>query len=506
MNPGMNQQVTPKMTAVIDVSFHTYMKKNSNRMKNKILYLLIGILTIGVSSCNMNTDPYTSIPTEDAFKSVQDIDNAKNGVYSALGGSSFYGRNVIAVGDMSADLGLASSSSGHFVAVNTWAVNENTAELANIWSSGYTLIDRSVRGINGAKKLLSDNSNLSGNEKDIVNGAISQMYALRAFSTFMMTNLFGLPYKAGEANSQLGVVIVDTKPIEPFDDVQRSTVAECYDFILKDIANAHEYMTLLSAGAKSAISEFYMNEAAIYALEARVKLYMQDYVGAKAAAKKSLELRGAGEETFESYVSMWKSTAITNEDIFTISKSEADNLSANALNTLYGSYRATMTNFTKSLFGENDIRLGLFASNRPLKFAGTATAAAVSNIPVFRVSEMYLIVAEAEAADQSGTVAAAQEALLFSAKRNKDITTVADLPATKEELLTFIANERIRELFQEGHRYYDLRRTGAAATINNKPNFVLANTVFPIPADEINALGGVNESQQNPNWAANFPN
>ena len=475
-------------------------------MKNKILYLLIGVLTISVSSCDMNTDPFTSIPTENAFKNVQDIDNAKNGVYSALGESRFYGRNVVAVGDMSADLGLASSSSGHFVAVNTWAINENSGELLDIWSSGYTLIDRAVRGINGAKKLLAENTNLSDSEKATVNGAISQMHSLRAFSTFILTNVFGLPYKAGEANSQLGAVIVDTKPIEPFEDVQRSTVAECYAAVLKDIESAKEYMALLSADARSAINEFYMNEAAIYALEARVKLYMQDYAGAKAAAKKSLELRGAGEETFESYVSMWKSTAITNEDIFTIAKSEANNLSANALNTLYGSYRATMTNFTKSVFSANDIRLGLFASNRPLKFAGTATAAAVSNIPVFRVSEMYLIIAEAEAADPNGTVTAAQEALLFSAKRNKDITTVADLPATKQELLVFIAQERIRELFQEGHRYYDLRRTGAAAEINGHPNFVLAGTVFPIPAYEINALGGVNESQQNPDWATNLPN
>ena len=472
-------------------------------MKNKIFYLLMGVFII--ASCDMETNPYTSIPTEDAFKSVQDIDNAKNGVYSALGGSGFYGRNVVALGDMSADLGMASSSTGHFYAVNSWAVNENTGELLNIWSSGYALLDRAVRGINGAKKLLSDHPNFSENEKATVNGAISQMYSLRALSTFILTNVFGLPYEAGEANSQLGVVIIDTKPIEPFEDTQRSTVAECYAAILKDIESAKEYMNLLPAGAKSAINEHYMNEAAIYALEARVKLYMQDYAGANAAATKSLELRAAGAETFESYVSMWKSTAITNEDIFTIAKAEADNLSANSLNTLYGSYRATMTNFTKNAFGANDIRLDLFAANRPLKFAGTATAAAVSNVPVFRVSEMYLIIAEAEAADPNGTVAAAQKALFFSAKRNKDIVSETDLPGTKEDLLIFIAQERIRELFQEGHRYYDLRRTGAAATINGKAGFVLANTVFPIPADEINALGGVSESQQNQGWADNLP-
>lgn len=56
-----------------------------------------------------------------------------------------------------------------------------------------------------------------------------------------------------------------------------------------------------------------------------------------------------------------------------------------------------------------------------MKFPGIAGADAVNNIPVFRVSEMYLIMAEAAA--QSGDVSGARKELLNTAKRNPAIRT-----------------------------------------------------------------------------------
>ena len=181
------------------------------------------------------------------------------------------------------------------------------------------------------------------------------------------------------------------------------------------------------------------------------------------------------------YVSMWRNTAITGEDIFTLVKSEDDNLSANALNTLYGSYGSSVSEFTRTRFAPTDIRSALiythpqYGPNHPGKYDGLPSSAAVGNIPVFRLSEMYLIIAEAEA--ELSNIAPAQTALLYS-KRNTAITTVADLPATQDELLDFIADERVREFFVEGHRFYDLRRTGATATIAGDTNFEAAKFAF----------------------------
>ena len=246
--------------------------------------------------------------------------------------------------------------------------------------------------------------------------------------------------------------------------------------------------------------QFYFNMAAIYALEARVNLFMGKYAEAKTAAQNAIDERGSDGATAENYVSMWSSNAISPEDIFTINKTNDDNLSANALNTLYGSYKGGLTNFTKGLFGANDYRAGVL-NNYAFKFCGLPTAQAVSNIPVFRVSEMYLILAECEA--QLGNTADAQNALFFTAQRDADITSATDLPSTKDALMDFINDERVRELYQEGFRWYDARRQGLKITVaTTSQNFDIAKFVYPIPASEINAGYG---TEQNEGWSSNLP-
>ncbi|NLD24338.1 MAG: RagB/SusD family nutrient uptake outer membrane protein, partial [Bacteroidales bacterium] len=335
--------------------------------------------------------------------------------------------------------------------------------------------------------------------------SLSQFYALRALAHFDLVNLFGLPYKAGGGNSQPGIVVISDTPIEEFQQVTRSSVEETYTQILKDIESAKQY-----AGGEleeAADKYYYLNEAAIYALEARVNLYMHRYDAAIVAAEEAIELRDSEGVNNQVYLSMWRDVVTTGEDIFTLKKSADDNLSANALNTLYGSYGSKVSEFTKTRFEATDIRSALvythrdYGNNHPGKYDGLTTAAAVSNIPVFRLSEMYLIIAEAEA-ELGNDLIAAQNALFYTAKRNTDITTIADLPATQEGLLEFIADERVREFFVEGHRFYDLRRTGVTATIAGDANFVAANFAFPIPSEEVNSGFGVT---QNEGWSNNLP-
>jgi hypothetical protein len=471
-------------------------------MKNLIKYILVVITTISFSYCSLDTDLYQNIPTKDAFKGVQDVQNGLNGTYQGFGDYTFYGNYLVAIGDMASDVAEASASSGHFVAINQWTINEYTTELLDVWSAGYTVIDRATRTIIGGEALLkaATENNLSAGDIKQLNSYLSQAYSLRALSDFYLVNLFGLPYKAGTPNSQLGIVLVTTKPIEPFETVHRATVGETYTQILADIAQAKKYMT----NGTQDENQYYFNEAAIYAMEARVKMFMQDYAGAITAAQTAIDLRASDDETFESYVAMWKSTAITKEDIFTIVKSDNDNLSANALNTLYGSYGGTLSTFTIEQFSSNDIRLGLIGNDddpsHPKKFDGTATAQAVSNIPVFRKSEMYLILAEANA--NLNNLSEAKNALLYTAKRDKSITSVADLPSTKSELLSFISAECIREFFEEGHRWYDLRRRGELATIAGSENFDMSKFVFPIPDAEVKSGAGV---VQNENWSNALP-
>jgi starch-binding outer membrane protein, SusD/RagB family len=472
-------------------------------MKKIVNYMWVLVLLLVFTQCSLDTDLYQNIDSQDAFNEVQDVQNAMNGAYECFGDYTFYGNYVLATNDMATDISMASASSGHFTEINGWSFDEYNAELLDMWTGGYKILDRCVRGINGGKALLAS-STVTESDSISLCSYISQMYSLRAVTSLVLVNLFALPYAAGSDNSNLGILLVTTEPIEPFEQVSRSTVGQTYTQILTDIADAKQYLSKLPDETKSALNQFYFNEAAVYALEARVKLYMHDYDGAKVAAQQAIDLRASGDETLESFVNMWKTTAITKEDIFTIAKSDDDNLSANSLNTLYGSYEASVSSFVLQMLDSTDVRSSLInATGHPMKFDGTATSADVSNIPVFRKSEMYLILAECNLLQAAPDITAAKKAVFYTAKRDTAVyKTVADLPATHADLVTLVAKERVREFFQEGHRFFDLRRTGALATIAGVSNFDLSKFVYPIPGKEVDTGYGI---VQNTDWSLQLP-
>jgi len=468
-------------------------------MKNIIKYLGVALLSISVSSCSdfLTYEPSDSVGTETAITTTAGVTNALNGVYNTLGYYPFMGDYVIAIGDIAADNMYMKGTSGHFDAIYQWNFNETTSDLKDIWEYGYKVIDQSTRLINGANKLLLTVE--SDEDKATIKNALSQAYALKALAEFELVNIFALPYSDANLGTP-GLVLVKDESIEPFASVSRATVGETYTQILSDITAAK------SNASSSSFDAFMMNPAAISALEARVNLYMKNYSEARDAATSALTL-SKGELVMDpvAYSAMWGDIALTSEDIFTIAKSADDNLSANSLNTLYDSYDGKATSGLISLFGENDMRLSLFGdgsgeNRRALKYQGLPSSKATSNIPVFRVPEMYLILAEAKA--QLGDPTAVDD-LFMVASRNPDLKK-ADIPTDKAGLLNFISVERRRELFQEGHRYFDLRRTGEMMTrvggIFPVENFDASKFCYPIPADEVNA----SNLEQN-DWKSNIP-
>jgi hypothetical protein len=468
-------------------------------MKQIAKTLILIALAIVVAACGdfLTYTPSNAVDDTEALKTAKDVENALNGAYYTLGLSQFYGRNVVALGDIAADNTWMTGTSGHFNNIYKYTINPDNADLMDIWENGYRVIDRTAKLIKAGKGLLA--TNISEADKNSIKSSLAQAYALKALSHFTLVNIFGLPYS--DANKgKPGIVLIDEEPVAAFEPVQRSTIEQSYAQVLKDITSAKENIAL------AANDVFFFNTAALSALEARVKLYMGDWNGAAAAAQNAISASRGSLVLTGDYVTMWFSIAPTSEDIFTIGKTEDDNLSANALNTLYGSYDGKATSGLIRLFAANDIRLGLFTGTtdqaRALKFDGLPTSRATSNIPVFRLPEMYLIIAEARA--QSGQTEAAADAVFEVAQRNPDLLK-SEIPTDKAGLLQFISVERRRELFQEGHRWFDLRRTGEIMT-RSGGNFPVTNWdaskfVYPIPANEINASG----IAQNEGWSSALP-
>lgn len=469
-------------------------------MKN-IVYYIIGISLClgGFSACDSFFDdtPQQTIDSKDAYNTVQDVQNGLNGAYYAFAYYGLYGNYAIAIGDFAADQAVADQNAGHFVEINQYIMNETSTYLDQLWLDGYRVLDRTTRTINGGLALI-EKGGLEDDEVGEVYSVIAQCYGLRAMASHALAGIFGLPYGT-DNNPHGGIIIIKDQPVTETDKVSRSSVEQTYAYILEDIKSARSYF----AKTTIALNSFYVNEAGLYAFEARVALHMKNWTLAAQSAQSAIDTRNSGDVTDETYVKMWNSLAITDEDIFTLAKTKEDNLSADALNTLYGSYGGLVTDTLVKQFKSTDIRLKLInSSNRPLKFAGLPEAAAVSNIPIFRKSEMYLVIAEAKA--QLSAIADAQKALFYTAKRDKSITAETQLPADQAQLLEFIARERQRELFQEGFRWYDARRTGELIAVSDGLylDYDVSKFVYPVPANEINAGAG---TQQNTDWANYLP-
>lgn len=467
---------------------------------------LAGMLSLG--SCSLNeAELYDQKDGESAFSTLKDISNGMNGAYYYLGHYGFLGNYATSLGDFAAGISMGSESSGHFAYISKFTFTDTEEEFEYAWLYGYKVIASATNTINGAKTLLAEGKISETDQPDLYN-YIAQCYALKALANYTLVNLFALPYSEANKN-QMGIVVIDKVVPQAFEQVQRGTIAQTYDQIVNDIDSAEVYF--IKADENAETSAYYMGPMGLMALKARVNMALGNYDEAQAAAIAAITINGTGsadvDDTTPSdakYLAMWGSTAENEEDLFCIKKAEDDNLSANSISTLYNSYYCTIQNSAIALFGDNDIRAELLKDGEgggttTSKYDG-ASALDVCNIRIFRKSEMALILAEVFA--RQNDIDNAKKYLMYTAKRDKAIASVDDLPNTTDELLQFISEERIREFYGEGHRFADARRMGDIVSGDQFSNWDIKKFCFPIPQAEINSGFGC---KQNDGWYDNLP-
>ena len=439
-------------------------------MKNIFSWIVCGCLVVGSTSCDafLPENPSVSIPDTEAFSSASDFVNNLSGTYYTLGRYGMMGRNIIAMGDACSDAASHNAASGNFRHLALWDVLDTNTDLEYIWQQGYETIDRASRIIANADMV----ADMPASSQAEVNSSIAQAYAIRAFVTFWLTNIWGLPYSDANA-STLGVVNV-VEPVAAGTTVSRNTVKENYDHILSDIQKAKEFF------AKEDVEEpgvFYFNPTALIAFEARVKLFMKDYAGAITAAQSAIDAFGGSlATTTDAYTAEWTSSTASSEDILLFRKSATDNPGSNSLSTLYQLYGLRVTPSVIAEYPGTDIRVKVISQDGG-KFAGTDEGRNANNIPAFRLSELYLTLAEAYA--ERGDYAAAKENLLTLATARNPQYNAAAVPATAG-IVPFIRQERKLELLQEGFRFFDARRWGEKITVpqENMQILMLLNLVI----------------------------
>ncbi|MDE6271522.1 MAG: RagB/SusD family nutrient uptake outer membrane protein [Muribaculaceae bacterium] len=488
----------------------------------KALYIkAVAGLTLAASlaSCGdkfLESDIYGAIDSDLALNSATNIGYALNGTYYNLELYYFAGTESTIFGDLASDVTYWNQKSQHFNEIYSFNPVETSGMLSDIWQYGYKVVDNSTRVILGAQTLY---NSVSEEDKAELDRCMAEAYALRAYSYLNLANIFCHQVKVAgnDFSSTPGLVLVKT-PVGANDKVSRSTLGETFAEIENDL---NESLKHFDAAGYDAEMLVYFSPAAVKALQARTYLYEEKWQQAIDAANEALSLKGINSLVTEpsAYKALYANSTSNVESFFALAIDQQTNWSANSSGTLWSTYGYSPSPWLQSIMADDDCRRAVWGwdnSSTPAtpifnggKFLGTSGNSAYGTCYLLNAPEMFLIKAEAYA--QLGKMAESATNLLTVAKRNPAITSTDDLPADKAGLLAFVKDERARELFQEGHRLFDLRRWGQKVNVeaSQAPNinwmvtdYNISDCVFPIPAAEINTKAGVS---QNEGWQATFP-
>jgi hypothetical protein len=278
-------------------------------------------------------------------------------------------------------------------------------------------------------------------------------------------------------------------------------VAATYNAIITDLTQA---ATLLSGNTSR--NPNYVNPAIVNALLARVYLYKKDYTNAAAYATLVINDGAFTLLTQNTFQNIY-TTKNSSESVFELPFNQQNQSGYNA--ATYARLGAASTevlflanpdlfNFLQNRSG--DLRAALVAPDpsgsyyRTLKYS-TDLVQKDNSAYVIRIAEMYLIRAEA-----LGRVNGLADLNMVRTNRGIAPLQQSDVP-DDPTYVQAVSDEDRAEFNFEGHRYFDLARTGQVVNVLQpltSATISITNSCFPIPQREINATNGA--VVQNPGY------
>jgi starch-binding outer membrane protein, SusD/RagB family len=456
------------------------------------------LLVFAACDSLLEVNPKQSVDSSVALTTPEGIRSNLANIYSYLKTTVMYGRDYVATAEALADnTRIINRAGGRYQAQGTNVVNNHL----NNWEFAYAAINE----INLLLKALPA-ADITATFRDETEG---QLKALRALIYFDLVRTYAYEPNMAPAGLDRGGVPLMLEGIISEDQIvlaPRATVAEVYTQIYADLTEA-------VAKAPTTGGPAYMTKAAANALFAKVALYNQDWANAETYATAALALKSTLSTT-ATYVSDWR-VASHPESIFEILfKNPNESIGVNESNQSAFTTRESLTGTVIAGYGAvvpttafynsyvaADVRRGLYQNGLPrsnttviecTKYLGKTGTIYMDNIAVIRVSEVYLIRAEARA-KQGGKDAEALADLNV-------ITQRAGLNAysalSGQPLVDAIIAQRRLELAFEGDRWFDVKRRGQGFT-KSTGNVLYDDfrILAPIP---------VRETQSNPNLLQNL--
>ncbi len=446
------------------------------------------IITILLCSCEEFTDvplPQSEIVGTVIFEDTATANAALADIYARIRDNGVSSGSLISVtqfmGLYSDELTLYGAGA-EFSEIYSHGVTPSNTLLNMLWSSAYSEIYATNAFIEG----IENSQNITG---EVRNNFLGEALFLRSYLHFYLANLYGnVPY-------------ITTTDYRANTQATRLLYSEVMNRIVEDLLTAKE----LLPDSYPTNERVRANKAVAIALLARVYVYTEEWQLANENANAVINNPAYTWEPNPNLVFLKDNPGI----IWALSSGEpgANTLDADSFIFEFGPPPiSSLSENLLNAFEPSDLRKELWISTvsdgaeewyHAYKYKQQfPTASSEEYSIMFRLAEQYLIRAEARV--HMGNIEGAKSDM------NK-VRTRAGLPnavaSSPPELLTAILRERRFELFTEqGHRWFDLKRSGHAPSVLSplKPGWTNNDILLPIPETEL--LLNNNLLPQNPGY------
>lgn len=479
------------------------------KILNNKLVLLTMTLALSISSCKkefLDAVPELALSDATVFNTPARIESQINGLYlSAKSGSLFGGRYLI-YNDIRGEE-FVNRTTNSVTGYSTYQGNQDPSDtyLASFWSQGYLTINRANLVIEG----LAANPNavsaaLSGNY-------VGEAKFLRALTYFSLVQFFAKPYILDKGASAGLPLRLKGESSSANNELARSTVAQVYDQILKDLNDAEASLPDNYSTPLLRTTRAHKNTA--IALKTRVLLAKGDYAGVITEANKIVSAAAPFKSpnrvahVLQADVSSVFKTPYTSvESIFSFPMADTNPPGTqnqlgyyfNAGNVEYYLNTGSTGIYSNPQFRDTDDRKAKLTvpTTSVAKFPSVTKFSGVSPyidfVPSIRYAEVLLNLAEAEA--EVGSQTRALE--LLKAVHMRSDATYEFGTLDKAGLINAILTERRIELLAEGFRANDVVRRGQPMNSFGANTMIQPSDpryIFGIPLAEIQTNPAINK-------------
>ena len=260
-------------------------------MMRKNIYMFLMSVLLCMTSC-LDKFPESAVAEDQAITTVEEADQAVIGIYSSFLSSALYSGYLTLLPDVQCDLVYAVNGySNNLGDIWRWDILATNGQIEAVYGSLYSLIGNCNFVLENAAKLMP--TLVDDEDVDHLENLCGEAYFARALAYSELIKLFCVDYKNDEdAKGQLGVVLRTSYYKEQ--PIERSSLYDSYQLVLADLDKAAGYLALdedYDPAYDGYLYNYstYFNEYTVYALRARVALYMRKYEDAVKYSSKIID-------------------------------------------------------------------------------------------------------------------------------------------------------------------------------------------------------------------------